>query len=105
MLADLDYRPQAPSDGCGHIQLTEEQLRDPERLCREACDYALRFHEIEDHDKAHWVGCSNYSTNRAFVLCIEAARLLAGGHDGDPFALKVLACAIREIRKNSMKAR
>ena len=41
------------------------------------------------------IGCSNYDTNRAFVLSIEAARLLAGG--GNAIAVKLLKLAIRQI--------
>jgi hypothetical protein len=27
-----NYRPAAPGDGCGHVYLTPEECRDPERL-------------------------------------------------------------------------
>jgi hypothetical protein len=27
-----EYRPQAPSNGCGHIQLSQEEIDDPDRL-------------------------------------------------------------------------
>ena len=80
MMARAGYRPAAPSDGYGNIQLSLEQCRDRERLDREAATYALRFNREED-SLSFWIGCSNYTTNRAFVLSIEAARLLASGSD------------------------
>ena len=78
MMARAGYRPAAPNDGFGTIMLSTEQLKDRERLYLEAVKYALKFNREEDTD-SFWIGCSDYDTNRAFVLCIEAARLLAGG--------------------------
>ena len=74
MMARTGYRPAAPSDGLGNFQLDEE------RLYREAAEYALKFNREED-GRSFRIGCSNYSTNRAYVLSIEAARLLASGSD------------------------
>src|SRR5438093_954727 len=82
MMARAGYRPAAPSDGLGNIQLSREQLDDHERLYLEAVNYAVDFNRQEDSDKGFRIGCSDYVTNRAFVLSIEAARLLCSGGDG-----------------------
>jgi hypothetical protein len=97
MMAHAKYRPQAPSDGCGNIQLTSEEYNDEARLYREAVQYAAAFNREEDGDRAFHIGCSNWETNRAFVLSIEAARLLASGSDGDDYAVRLLELAIKEI--------
>ena len=57
--------------------------------------------EREEDGGAFRIGCSDFRTNRAFILSIEAARLLAGGSDGDAFALELLKLASREIKENS----
>ena len=64
-------------------------------------DYALRFNREEDSN-SFWIGCSNYETNRAFVLCIEAARLLVSNNDidDDLLAVKLLKLAIKEIEQH-----
>src|SRR4051812_26096389 len=85
MAEEADYRPQAPSDGCGHIQLSRKELKDPARLRQECIDYALRFDKEEDA-RVFNIGCSDFRTNRAFLWTIEAARQLAGGHAGNPTA-------------------
>ena len=90
MMARTGYRPAAPSDGLGNIQLDEE------RLYREAAEYAVKFNREED-GRSFRIGCSNYSTNRAYVLSVEAARLLASGSDGDQYAARLLKLAIEEI--------
>lgn len=90
------YRPAAPSDGFGNIQLTLEQVRDDYRLQREAVAYALEFDKEEDTN-SFWIGCSDYKTNRAFVWSIEAARLLASG-DTDDKAIVLLEMALEEVR-------
>jgi hypothetical protein len=92
------YRPGAPSDGCGNIQLTREQCEDRGRLANEALKYAVDFDKEEDSCTFR-IGCSNFTTNRAFILAIEAARLLAGGDDGDQYALTLLQLAVDEVRQ------
>ena len=89
LMAHAGYRPAAPSDGFGNIQLSLDQCKNRERLYTEA------IIAREEDGRSFNIGCSNYSTNRAFVLCIEAARLLAGG--GDTSAVKLLKMAIRQI--------
>ena len=97
MMADAKYRPAAPSDGYGNIQLTGEQYEDRNRLYLEAVTYAMKFASVEDGTMDFHIGCSNYNTNRAFVFCIEAARLLAGGSEGDKYADHLLRLAREEI--------
>lgn len=90
-----DYRPAAPGDGMGHVHLTEEECGDRGRLLREAVKYAKDFDKEEDGCTFN-IGCSNFETNRAFVLAIEAARLLAGG--GDTHAKRLLKMAVEELQ-------
>ena len=61
-----------------------------------SAEYALKFNREED-GRSFRIGCSNYSTNRAYVLSIEAARLLASGSDGDQYAARLLKLAIEEL--------
>jgi hypothetical protein len=97
MMAHAQYRPQAPSDGFGNVQLSTEEYNDEARLYREAVHYAAVFNRDEDDNRDFHIGCSNWETNRAFVLSIEAARLLASGSDGDDCAVRLLELAIKEI--------
>lgn len=98
MAREAKYRPQAPSDGFGNIQLTEKELQDPERLDKEASEYARRFIKEENSTGFH-IGVSDYRTNRALVFTIEAARLLCGPHDSHSFALKLLEMAVEEAKE------
>src|SRR5882672_920907 len=88
-MAGIKYRPAAPGDGMGGISLSSDEYKDQDRLHREAVDYAMRFSQEEDGHTFN-IGCSNFTTNRAFVLTIEAARLLCGGGDGDQLAGRLL---------------
>jgi hypothetical protein len=96
MMSHAKYRPAAPSDGFGNIQLSTEEYNDEGRLYLEAVRYAAAFNREED-TRAFSIGCSNWETNRAFILSIEAARLLASGSDGDDNAVRLLKLAIGEI--------
>jgi hypothetical protein len=97
MLARCKYRPAAPSDGFGNIQLSPEQCRDEERQYAEAVTYAMRFAR-EDDDQVFNIGCSNYTSNRAFVLvskrrgCSAAAATESCSPHG---------CCARRSRKSS----
>jgi hypothetical protein len=94
MAKEVPYRPQAPSDGFGNIQLSNKELDDPERLVKEAVAYAKRFIG-EENELAFCIGVSNYQTNRALVYVIEAARCLCGG--ADDVAVTLLKMARDEI--------
>jgi hypothetical protein len=91
------YRPAAPGDGMGNVSLSDEEARDPDRLMREAKEYAARFLEADNATK-HSIGVSNYTTNRALVYVIEAARSLCGA--ADSLALDLLQMAIDEIKRS-----
>jgi hypothetical protein len=102
MATEALYRPAAPGDGMGSVNLSEEELIDHDLLLREAVDYATRFHEQEDTLKFN-IGISNYITNRAFVFTIEAARSLAGGNDG--LAAKLLEMAMQDVERARQDAK
>jgi hypothetical protein len=92
------YRPQAPSDGFGNIQLTEKEILDQARLESEASEYAKRFLEEEDRRTFH-IGVSNFATNRAFVYTIEAAKLLCGTTASLPLVRKLLEMALDDVKQ------
>jgi hypothetical protein len=103
LMADqAHYRPQTPNDGFRNIQLTLDQIHDPDRLAREAIKYAMRF-DAEEDTRLFWIGCSNFSTVRAFIWTIEAARQLASGDDGDATAIKLLEMAVAEVKRSTRK--
>jgi hypothetical protein len=102
MAGEAKYRPAAPGDGCGGIDLSPRELKDPRLLAEEAIRYASAFIKEEDSLQFH-IGVSNYSTNRALVLTIEAARLLCGALD-DERALKLLRMAASEVESAIAKA-
>jgi len=90
------YRPQAPDGGFGNIQLTLAELADAKRLAHEATEYAIRFLR-EENTCAFHLGCSDFSTNKAFCWTIEAARQLAVGATGNQVALTLLRMAAAEV--------
>ncbi len=98
MVSEAKYRPNAPSDGFGNIQLSEEELKNAERLDDEAHQYASNFIAEENGTKFH-IGISNYKTNQAFVYSIEAARNLCSGKWGAEVALRLLKMAVRDVEQ------
>ena len=94
MATEALYRPQAPGDGMGSVNLTEEELMDHSLLLQEAVEYATRFRDEEDSLKFR-IGISDFATNRAFVFTIEAARSLAGANS--ELAAKLLEMAMRDV--------
>jgi hypothetical protein len=97
MAKQAHYRPAAPGDGCGGIYLSDEELSDPQRLKREAQQYAVEFLRLEEGMNFH-IGHADFSTNRALVYTIEAARQLCGGFLSRPYALKLLEMAQAEVK-------
>jgi predicted urease superfamily metal-dependent hydrolase len=91
-------RPEAPSDECGLILLSDEQLADPRRLAQEASDYATRFIE-EENTLAFRIGVSHWDHNRALVYTIEAARNLCVGVLGIDTAIRLLEMALAETKQ------
>jgi hypothetical protein len=101
MSGQAGYRPAAPSDGFGHIQLSADQLNDAARLSREADYYAVGFVH-EDDAMSYPIGCPDYTFNRAFCWAIEAARLLCSPAPVEAHKLLLMAAAINtEIRKEA----
>jgi hypothetical protein len=86
MATQANYRPEAASGASEGSDLGDE-----------AASYADRFVTEEQTTKFH-IGISNYTTNRALVYTIEAARLLCGGVLGEEHALKLLEMAVQEVR-------
>ena len=95
MAKEANYRPAAPSDGFGNIQLTAEELHDPQKLEAEATEYADSLIR-QENEYAFDIGTSNWETNRALAYAIEACRLLCGA--ADELAVKLLSMAIVEIQ-------
>lgn len=102
MAKEANYRPAAPGDGCGHTYLTREEAHDPVLLEEEAVRYACQLSDEEDGRRFN-LGCSNFTTNRAFVWVIEAARSLCGAKDD--LALDLLKMAVREVTACEKKRR
>jgi len=96
MAKEARYRPGAPGDGMGHVDLSPAQLKDSARLDDAALRYAAKFRAEEDSRK-FWIGCSEFATNRAFMFTIEAARALAGNHRA--LALDLLKLAIDDVKE------
>jgi hypothetical protein len=83
MARNADYRPDA-GHGWG--------------LDTEAAVYAAEFCTEENTD-AFNIGCSDFTTNRAFVWTIEAARCLAAGTPGYATALRLLRMALDDVEQ------
>jgi hypothetical protein len=92
MATKIKYRPSAPSDGLGNVAVPEEELN----MEREAAKYAARWWKSED-DRTFFIGCCDYRTRPASIFAIEAARLMCSGGSGNPYALKLLKMAVKEL--------
>jgi hypothetical protein len=90
-----NYRPEAPGDGCGGIDLSDEQLKNPNVLYSEASRYAVDFIHHEDEGGKFDIGVSHYETNRALIFCIEACRLLCAAQT--ELAKKLIGMAALEL--------
>jgi hypothetical protein len=77
MARELNYRPGAPGDGFGSVDLDEEQLANQKRLEDEAVKFARRFRAAED-DHRFQIGISHSETHEALVFLIQAARESCG---------------------------
>lgn len=74
MLAELGYRPAAPSDGFGTITVSDEALN----LEAEARRYAEEFARMDDSQV--WdAGCTHWEFSPSAVLALEAFRLMNAG--------------------------
>lgn len=94
------YRPQAPSDGFGHITVPLAELD----IDEEARTYAQSFWDAEDE---HWfyLGCSNYSQRTAMVYLIEAARACCAADPALAADLTDLAVAELAPQRHQKKER
>ena len=92
MATEAKYRPTAPSDGFGHIVVPDDELD----LDAEARDYALRWWSEED-DGRFDIGSADFTTRKAMIFAVEAARLMAGGASNERHAAKLLRLALEEI--------
>lgn len=74
MLAELGYRPAAPSDGHGTIAVPGQELD----VDIEAREYARRFEEMDQ--STQWeAGCTDWRFAPAAVLAFEAFSLMNAG--------------------------
>lgn len=87
------YRPQAPSDGFGHITVPLEELD----LDAEARAYAVRWLG-EERQREFWIGCPDWHTAVPMVWAVEAARLMCGGPESYEFAIALLEMASERMR-------
>ncbi len=101
MAKHAKYPPEAPTDGCGNIQLSTAEIGNQERLRREASAYAIRFMREED-GHVFRLGVSNFVTKEAFVWAIEAARSLAAAENR--VALRLLKMAVADLEQSSLGA-
>jgi hypothetical protein len=51
-----------------------------------------------DASRAHWVGCTDFSTSKAAVFCVEAVRAMNQGSSGQADALRLLMLAADEVK-------
>jgi hypothetical protein len=86
------YRPAAPSDGMGNITVPTETLN----IEKEAANYAQRWRK-DENNFTFSIGNSSFSTRRASIFTVEAARMMAIGTLGDRTALKLLRMAVKEL--------
>jgi hypothetical protein len=73
-MAELGYRPKAPSDGFGNITVPLSQLD----LEAEVRRYSEDFTAEEDKG-LYQAGCTNGSSMKAAIWTLEAFRLMNGG--------------------------
>jgi hypothetical protein len=103
MAKAANYRPQAPTDGCGHVQLSAAQLRDRDLLCSEATEYALQF-LVEEDEGCFFIGCTDFTpaADRALCWIVEAARQLTTRAAGRATALDLLCLASAELQSGAV---
>jgi hypothetical protein len=91
MATRAHYRPEAAGGSS-----TDDDLED------EANSYTKRFITEEQSTQFH-IGVSDFTTNRALVYTIEAARLLCGGALGVNHAQRLLEMAVEEVTMQMRK--
>lgn len=98
MATKARYRPQAPGDGMGNVNLTEGESEDPVRLKQEADEYVKRF-IAQERTLNFRIGVGDWTNARALVYSLEAAKALCGGALGVDVAIDLLELATAEARK------
>ena len=93
------YRPEAPNDGWGRIELSAEDMRDLDRLDQEARDYALAFVCQDETARFRISGRPHHPINPAAIWALEATYLLCAGEEGNATAVKLLRLALKQIER------
>jgi len=94
MAAEARYRPAAPSDGFGNIGVPDDELD----LAAEARGYATRWWAEED-DGRFYIGSADFTTRKAMIYAVEAARLMAAGRGSERHVEKLLSLASDDIKR------
>lgn len=93
MANEARYRPTAPSDGFGHITVSERELN----LEKEQSDYARSWWEQEEKQSFE-LGCCDFVTRPIVIFAIEAVQNLNAGITGTECGLKLLEMAIQHLK-------
>jgi hypothetical protein len=96
MAQKAGYRPAAPSDGLGYLQLSPSEASDPVRLDKEAEDFAADFIRADTARRTVIDGCANEPL-KAFFYAVQAAQLMCGGTANRPPIKALLKMALKEI--------
>ena len=95
-MAEMGYRPAAPSDGFGNITEPLDSLD----IDREAMDYAKAWATSED-ELNYWIGCPHFEYRPALIYAVEAARVICGigaiTREGRTVAIDLLRAALLEL--------
>ncbi|MBI4302678.1 MAG: hypothetical protein HY664_08740 [Chloroflexi bacterium] len=94
-MAEMGYRPAAPSDGFGNITVPERELV----LDIEGREYGQRF--LQEEDKGvYWAGCTDFRSLCAAIWALEAFRLMnAGSFGGETIVSRLLRMAAEEYER------
>jgi hypothetical protein len=93
-----------------------DQFEDAYRILQRKLNWGGRYHQealsleerahknardfLEgDKARAHFTGCTDFSTSKAVVYAIEAVRALNQGSSGNPDALALLELAAAEVQE------
>src|SRR5262249_56048897 len=93
------YRPEAPNDGWGRIELSAEELRDFDRLDQEARDYALAFVGQDETARFRISGRPHHPINPVAIWALQAPYLLCPGEAAHPTPAQLLRLALKEIER------
>lgn len=95
------YRPEAPSDGFGNIQLDDDGRADPVRLEMEGWLAGLKWRDADDRMDFSVQGCADFRNVPAMYLMLQAAQLCCSGPE--PAIRKLLQMAIEALPKEEKK--